>query len=97
MIDKYDEKCIIQLPKYYDNGLVSQSAAKHKHCDVWFGCVTIISILSFMSCLEMFRTPMVFMIWLFLMMMVVRFDLQFFSLNAVKERVYDSVNKEVVE
>ena len=46
---------------------------------------------------EMFRTPMVFMIWLFLMMMVVRFDLQFFSLNAVKERVYDSVNKEVVE
>ena len=45
----------------------------------------------------MFRTPMVFMIWLFLMMMVVRFDLQFFSLNAVKERVYDSVNKEVVE
>ena len=46
---------------------------------------------------ETFRTPMVFMIWLFLMMMVVRFDLQFFSLNAVKERVYDSVNKEVVE
>ena len=46
---------------------------------------------------EMFGMPMVFMIWFFLMMMLVRFDLQFFSLNAVKERIYDSVNKEVVE
>jgi len=46
---------------------------------------------------EMFGMPTVFMIWFFLMMMFVRIDLQFFSLNAVKERIYDSVNKEVVE
>ena len=45
----------------------------------------------------MFRMPVVFMIWFFLMMMFARIDLQFFSLNAVKERIYDSVNKEVVE
>ena len=41
--------------------------------------------------------PTVFMIWFFLMMMFDRIDLQFFSLNAVKERTYDRVNKEVVE
>ena len=34
MIDKYDVKSIIQLSRYDDNGLVSQSAAKHIHCDV---------------------------------------------------------------
>ena len=48
-------------------------------------------------CLEMFGMPTVFMIWFFLMMMFDRIDLQFFSLNAVKERTYDRVNKEVVE
>ena len=46
---------------------------------------------------EMFGMPTVFMIWFFLMMMFDRIDLQFFSLNAVKERTYDRVNKEVVE
>ena len=45
----------------------------------------------------MFGMPTVFMIWFFLMMMFDRIDLQLFSLNAVKERIYDSVNKEVVE
>ena len=45
---------------------------------------------------ETFGTLMVFLIWFFLMMMSDRIDLQFFSLNAVKERVHDRVNKELL-